>query len=249
MRRSFWILLTMAALALVTVGIMSVAGADEALADGSYTLTVPGVGALTLDVAGSTVTVAADPTTGFDGLTATNNDGEFMLTSTTDSAFSIQVEADDGAFVSEFKIDLGPLTPDTSQLVKIGTYGSFKLIVAHDGSLSASELPGGFSAELTEEGLKLSAPDGSIIEIKADEGAIQATVSSPEADESSDETIAEEEQGTDEVSEDQADSEEVSSNDEDSDEVSDDQTDKSDQEASDSETDSAESSDESDGGK
>jgi len=223
MRRSFWILLTMAALTLATVGIMSVAGADEALANGDYTLTVPGVGDVTLSVDGGTVTVTAAPE-GFtdlvDLVASTSDDGEFVLA--TDS-LSIEVEVEDGTFDSEVKVDLGQLEPG-DHIVTIGTY-SFTITVADDGSLSMDQ-PDGFTLETDDGHLKLTADDGSVtIEINADDGAFEATVSSPEAGMSSDEEISADEQDSEVISADEQDSEEISGDEQDSEEISGDEQD------------------------
>jgi len=248
MRRSFWILLAMAALTLATVGIVSVAGADEALANGDYTLTVPGVGDVTLNVDGSTVTVTAAPD-GFtdlvDLVVSTSDDGEFVLAS---DSLSIEVEVEDGTFDSEVKVDLGRLEPG-DHMVTIGTY-SFTITVGEDGSLSMDQ-PDGFTLETDGEHLKLTADDGSItIEIKAEDGRFEASVSSPEVDTSSDEEISADDQDSEEISADDESSEEISADDESSDEVSADDH-KSDHEESDSESDSSsdEGSDESESGK
>ncbi|GBD84810.1 hypothetical protein BMS3Abin02_01204 [bacterium BMS3Abin02] len=258
MRRSFWILLTMAALTLATVGIMSVAGADEALANGDYTLTVPGVGDVTLNVDGSTVTVTAAPD-GFtdlvDLVVSTSDDGEFVLAS---DSLSIEVEVEDGTFDSEVKVDLGRLEPG-DHTVTIGTY-SFTITVGEDGALSMDQ-PDGFTLVKDGEHLKLTSNDGSItIEIKAEDGRFEASVSTPETDGSSDEEISADDQDSEEISADDQDSEEISADDQDSEEISaddessdeisaDDQ--KSDHEESDSESDSSsdEGSDESESGK
>jgi hypothetical protein len=78
MRRSLKVLVVMTVLTLATIGLAGVASADEThaattLADGTYPLTLPGLGTFTLDVAGASVTVAA-PGTAFDG--ATTRTGE-----------------------------------------------------------------------------------------------------------------------------------------------------------------------------
>ncbi|NIA25452.1 MAG: hypothetical protein GWP04_07760 [Gammaproteobacteria bacterium] len=217
MRRSFWILLTMAALAMATVGIVSAASADEALANGDYTLTVPGVGDVTLNVDGSTVTVMAAPEGFTDLVVSTSDDGEFVLTSDTMS-IEVEVEVEHGTFDSEVKVDLGRLEPG-DHIVTVGTF-SFTITVAADGSLSMDQ-PDGFTLQTSDGHLKLTADDGSItIEIKVEDGRVEACISSSEADASSDEEISADSRESEEMSADGRESDEVSADGQESDEVS-----------------------------
>lgn len=199
MRRRIWILLTMAALALATVGIMSVAGADEALADGSYSLTVPGVGDITFTVTGGTVALTPAPD-GFTLVASESDDGEFSLAS---DAMTIEVEVEDGTLQSEVKVDLGELKPGDSNEVTIGGF-TFTITVEEDGSLSVAP-PEGFTLETDDESLKLT--DGSIvIEIKAEDGRYQASISAAE----SDDELSDSESDDDELSDSESDDDELS---------------------------------------
>jgi hypothetical protein len=213
MRRSLKILVVVAALALTAVGIMGIAGADEALADGTYSLTVPGIGMLTLNVVGSTVTVSS-PNAAFNGQTATmTEDSELVLSS---AALSIKIEADDGALTGEYTVDLGTLNPGDN-MVTVGDL-TFTLTLNDDGSLSASGLPDGYTAMTTEDGLKIVTPDG-IITIKAEDGTFTASAQSTSPDDSKDE-YTNDDSKDEEVSSDSKDTEEVSSEDQPSDQTS-----------------------------
>lgn len=204
MRRRTKILVVVAGLMLAAFTFMGIAGADEALADGTYTLTMPGIGTLTLNVAGSTVTVAA-PGTAFDSQSASlTQDGEFVLTS---PLLSINVEADDGALEGELRVDLGDFAPGQTD-VTIGDL-TFTVIVADDGSMSVTGLPDGYQVSQTEDGLKIVSADGTI-KIEANDGKLYATVKSAESEQSNEGEFATNDDSKDEFSDDNHDSGEVS---------------------------------------
>ncbi len=195
MRRRIWILLTLAALTLVTVGIMSGAGADEALADGIYSLTVPGVGEIAFTVTDGTVALTPAPD-GFTLVASESDDGEFVLAS---DAMTIEVEVEDGTLQSEVKVDLGELSEGEHD-VTIGDY-TFTIIVGEDGSLSMDQ-PEGFTLETDDESLKLT--DGSIvIEIKAEDGRYEASISAAESDDELSDTESDDDELSDSESDDE----------------------------------------------
>ena len=194
MRRSLKILVVTAVIAVATVGLAGVAAAGETtgdsthmIADGAYTLTLPGIGALSLDVTGGEVTVSA-PGTAFDGQT-TAADHKIVLTS---EDLTIKVRADDGTLVGGYKVDLGESTAGAHQ-VTVGNL-TFTVTVADDGSLSASGPPDGYTMEARGRGVKLTSDSGTILIISKD-GTLFAWVSSPRPETSDSEKVCDRDPG------------------------------------------------------
>ncbi len=206
MRRSIWILATVLALSLAALGIMGLAGADEALAEGNYVLTVPGVGDVAFSISNGNVAVTAAPD-GFSDLVPVDTDGDDLTFASESAGLFIEVESDDGMLSSEAKLDFGTADPGTYDIA-IGDL-TFQLSIATDGTMSASGLPDGYTVDSSDDHLKVIAADGTEYKFEAHDGMLRANIEAVDQesdgeleatdDESSDEVEAADQESDDDV--------------------------------------------------
>lgn len=176
MSRMRWLIA--AAIVAAALGLAALAMADEALAPGDYTLTVPGVGDITLQV---TDTGTVDMVTVPSGYTVTQ--------STNEDEPSFQVFDAANMPVLTVKVDDGELEVKSSAPVTAGTYPislpngvTVSVIVADDGSVSVdpATLPDGTQVQIQQEDggyqIELQFADGSKVKIELKDGTFKVEV-------------------------------------------------------------------------